>query len=524
MHELFKGTETWERLNVFEGPKPQPRAESIALAISDLLLLPNSDQRFQIAAPHHQRGGSVDRSVRNNRVSPCERKYVYHPTSVNYAESSGGFLREISKLSQINLSRLSHHKCSYSVLSHDDSTESLLLSTASSMTTDDKKMVKSQSANIISRKQDQSISSTNMDEIQNYGCNEISDNKNYSTVCTNSDAHDVYNSSNGGNKGDISNSIVPCSLTREPISVPNFGTLSSIPTPVLTPVEVTKLVFIDPDDDFENELGPKETTGIVTQVKPAGYDFSKLHQQFQPPGMSDHTEDNITINIQKTENAIPKSASVRFRSGHSVVGEADALSTSDYASLETVNRSCYSVYNSKPSPVDSISSCCNHNHFSVDNYVRQNKMVNSNKIRTPNRDGPYGFCNPNYLGPDIQTILNQRKSWHDSCSYARLLNSPHDSVLEDVKHFYPTEEESLEMKALSTGECPMAVEKRKPQQRASSASRAMAGSEVQTSVLGPPEPTVPLSIFILGGKEQGQVTVFKRPISVWKLHLTPDIF
>lgn len=30
---------------------------------------------------------------------------------------------------------------------------------------------------------------------------------------------------------------------------------------------------------------------------------------------------------------------------------------------------------------------------------------------------------------------------------------------------------------------------------------------------------VPVYLFIVGGKEQGQVTVFKRPLSIWKLKL-----
>jgi hypothetical protein len=77
----------------------------------------------------------------------------------------------------------------------------------------------------------------------------------------------------------------------------------------------------------------------------------------------------------------------------------------------------------------------------------------------------------------------------------------------------------------------MGVEKRK-KSRASSASRAekhMFGhsqdhdDEEDVSYFGT-EPSVPLYMFVLGGKEQGQVTVFKRPVSVWKLQLAPNIF
>jgi hypothetical protein len=41
-------------------------------------------------------------------------------------------------------------------------------------------------------------------------------------------------------------------MTREPISVPNFRTLA-LPTPVLTPVEAARLVFVDPDEDTDDE-------------------------------------------------------------------------------------------------------------------------------------------------------------------------------------------------------------------------------------------------------------------------------
>ena len=47
-------------------------------------------------------------------------------------------------------------------------------------------------------------------------------------------------------------------MTREPISVPNFRALA-LPTPVLTPVEAARLVFIDPEaDSDEEETGRKE--------------------------------------------------------------------------------------------------------------------------------------------------------------------------------------------------------------------------------------------------------------------------
>jgi hypothetical protein len=38
------------------------------------------------------------------------------------------------------------------------------------------------------------------------------------------------------------------------------------------------------------------------------------------------------------------------------------------------------------------------------------------------------------------------------------------------------------------------------------------------------ESSIPLYVFILGGKEHGQITVFKRPMSVWISQLAPNIF
>lgn len=52
-----------------------------------------------------------------------------------------------------------------------------------------------------------------------------------------------YNNNNGCYGG---------GMTREPISVPNFRSLA-LPTPILTPVEAARLVFVDPDEDTDDE-------------------------------------------------------------------------------------------------------------------------------------------------------------------------------------------------------------------------------------------------------------------------------
>lgn len=337
-------------------------------------------------------GGSVDR---NNRVSPAEKKYNrWSGSSYDGCTPSRkqpmtpttnlSILKEITKLSQMNLSRLGPSKCSYSVLS---SNESLGSDTSGS------EMVKSHSINMIAR-----------------------------TVAS------------------------PCTpaprpitaLPRDPISVPNFSSLASC---TLTPVEVTKLVYLD--DEEAPIPGPRLQ------------DFSAIHQQFRP----------------RNVKGFPKSASVRFGNPHTTPEEPSG-ETSDYASIETMNRVTYT------------------------------------------KEGPYSFSNPNYMGPDIKDLLKRE-------DYVKVLNSPPDSVLEDAFGRSNSRQDMLEMKPVppkSLSIVPnqytqqLIAEKRKKAYRASSASRADR------------DPITTFCVFLLGGKEHGQVTVFKRPLSVWKLVLTSEIY
>ena len=90
------------------GPKPQPRAESVALCVSELVIQGNNlDVNFR------PRQRLQRRSLGYGRISPLD------PPATR-----PNFFKEISKLSQINLSRLSHpNKCSYSVLNTRDDRE-----------------------------------------------------------------------------------------------------------------------------------------------------------------------------------------------------------------------------------------------------------------------------------------------------------------------------------------------------------------------------------------------------------------
>ncbi|KAK3930299.1 Actin-fragmin kinase, partial [Frankliniella fusca] len=587
------GTETWDRV-VVDGPKPSARAEAVALAVSELLLtaaaattsstssssscsasaspevsttspsavgrearspLQDGLQEVQLRRP--RAGGSVDRQAGDrrlalhNRVSPQqqqqaqqhvqqqEKKYVFRASATNYVDGSEqdnnrrnglhhgqqagapqngsgnlGFLKEISKLSQINLSRLAHHKCNYSVLDADAGESTV---DEDGQDQDDgpgvraggprsapphgqqqqptaakpaSKLVKSQSVNLISRRPRPTLSSIPRRK----------------------------------------------PLPRDNASVPNFTTLaSSLPTPVLTPVEAARLVFLDSDEPEEDEeLSPRGE--YIRPASPGG-----------PVGPG------------------------------TPVSDENISSTSDYASIETVNRlssaSNYSVSN-RPSPVDSGKS----------------SSRPSSGRKTPIKEGPISFCNPNYVGPAEAAARRRqqhqaavRKSWHagmaspsptptSPSTAARLLNSPPDSLLEDTHgrsssrcfredqlRQQQKQAEMVEMQQVGSpprrAPPPQSLALRNTahpacnhhhhhhhhhhnnhaaqQVRGASKSRASSASRVERGLartggndLGdgaparPPQPQpAAVYMFVVGGKEHGQVTVFRRPLSVWKLLL-----
>lgn len=124
--------------------------------------------------------------------------------------------------------------------------------------------------------------------------------------------------------------------------------------------------------------------------------------------------------------------------------------------------------------------------------------------------------------------------------FEKLINT-HDSVIEDTNDGKSDEEYVLGLQnyngtlnkntkvfyrhAARNNKPPRTLELgTKGKCRASSASRVEKNfSKVDKSkieMISPPcEPFIPLYIFIVGGKEQGQVTVFQRPLSIWRLKL-----
>lgn len=264
-------------------------------------------------------------------------------------------------------------------------------------------------------------------------------------------------------------------MPREPISVPNFSILT-LPTPVLTPVEAAKLVYLDSED--ENEIlgkdQPQNSKNSESEDEnPAlkrgdsysshlGYADNPLYQQ-----MVNNLEENSRENVS---------------------------STSDYASIETVNR------------LSSTSS-----------YSVKTQEENRKNREKDVKNGPFGFCNPNYVGVDIKASLAENKD--DKEAAARTLaNHKEEETVEDAlelqtftRVYYrrsarPPKTLEVEKRTSFRENSPSATLNRS---RAVSAGRRGSGAD----------PGSALYVYVVGGKEQGQVTVFRRPISIWRLQL-----
>ncbi|XP_072949695.1 uncharacterized protein [Epargyreus clarus] len=184
-------------------------------------------------------------------------------------EPPAGFLREISKLSSFHIRRAA--RCSYSVLAGDqDSTESLIRPEPASIS-------KSRSAYVIDERQ-------------------------------------PADGDEGPRDGD-STERIRSDMSREPISVPDFADMV-LPTPVLSPIEATKLVYLDSEEEEEMKR-------------------EMVNFKLDTNGHADHKKTKVV--------AIPKSASVRFTKETmnevtETTEDEGEMSTSDYASAERVNR------------------------------------------------------------------------------------------------------------------------------------------------------------------------------------------
>jgi len=66
--------------------------------------------------------------------------------------------------------------------------------------------------------------------------------------------------------GSLASNSAASGMTRDPISVPNFRALT-LPTPVLTPVEAARLVFVDPDENSDSEERKEPPTSRLIEVQ-----------------------------------------------------------------------------------------------------------------------------------------------------------------------------------------------------------------------------------------------------------------
>ncbi|XP_018563642.1 uncharacterized protein LOC108905316 isoform X2 [Anoplophora glabripennis] len=506
-NDLWKFTfalETWEKITI-TGLKPQPRAESVAFTVSELLLNGTTTTAAMESTMMKMRVRgctSADRGNRHSSYLPNNKTYVFQPSQTNYNDgsdlaqqyseanrSSRSFLQEISKLSQLNIPRMSN-KCSYTVLtgSAGDSTESLLKQHSSPQgetevidteiaTPSRGAMVKSKSAYMIKKKYVLDISPTQDDE------------------------------SKGTTKKRVEFDSSALKMPREPISVPNFSVLT-LPTPVLTPVEAAKLVYLDSED--ENELLENETKTLdKTETKnKANNEKNAIYENFQTLKRGE----SYSSHLGYADNPLYQQMihSLEENSAENV------SSTSDYASIETVNR------------LSSTSS------YSVKTGTPQDE---NQKNRERDKTGPFGFCNPNYMGVDIKAILTEnsdRKTAVKLLASDDVRNSDEEDVLElqtfngiiskNTKVYY------RHSSRVNRPPRSLAIDKNPVQSRPSvdSKFRALSASRIERNkielktetAVGPGlESQVPLYVYIFGGKEQGQVTVFQRPISIWKLKL-----
>lgn len=244
-------------------------------------------------------GRSADRQQQQHH-STADRDFAYNhhrqhhqqqhqsrPVSRSSSGSNVNILKELSKLSQLNLYRLTHHHQrggagnAYSVLSSVDSVTS-----ASDAL--HQNMVKSQSANVIAATRGSSLASP---------------------AAVSGSA--VASNASPPGSGAYSYGRMP----RDPMSVPNFGV-------ALTPVEATKLVYL------EDEEAPSPRVEI-------DHDFGSVHMRFHPNGPSSSV--NKTMN-RRSYPMMTTSASARFGNPYSTPEEPGDI-TSGYVSIETVHQS-----------------------------------------------------------------------------------------------------------------------------------------------------------------------------------------
>ncbi|KAH1017469.1 hypothetical protein HUJ05_008107 [Dendroctonus ponderosae] len=465
--------ESWEKISI-AGLKPRPRSESRAFIVSELLLKGASKMSLEAKSVRIRartctsadRGNRHSSYLPNNRVAPCEKTYIFEPTQVNYNDG------------KIN------SKCNYTILSKGnttDSTESLLRQRTSpqqdintclidsdvSSTPSRGTMVKSKSAYVIKKKY--ADSSTSSDE-------EVKETTRKKRV--------------------EFDSIVK-KIPRDPISVPNFSVLN-LTTPVLTPVEASKLVYLtDEETDIELKVANHHS---ITEVQPAEEFDDCENIQLQPLKRGDSYSSHLGYADNPLYHETIKEKS-----------QENVSSTSDYCSIETVNR------------LSSASS------YSVKTNTPQEETL---KTKDNIKDGMFGFCNPNYLSSTVKSLLTNEEKISVSKMLERNQPEQQDSegeVLELSSFNGPLDRNTKVVyrhscRSIRPWNLPLNknLKGNSCEGRAQSASRAERKQvEIKPAMkeIERVDPFLPLYVYVVGGKEQGHVTVFQRPISIWRLKL-----
>ncbi|ENN79185.1 hypothetical protein YQE_04369, partial [Dendroctonus ponderosae] len=427
----FADVESWEKISI-AGLKPRPRSESRAFIVSELLLKGASKMSLEAKSVRIRartctsadRGNRHSSYLPNNRVAPCEKTYIFEPTQVNYNDG------------KIN------SKCNYTILSKGNTTDST-----------ERTMVKSKSAYVIKKKY--ADSSTSSDE-------EVKETTRKKRV--------------------EFDSIVK-KIPRDPISVPNFSVLN-LTTPVLTPVEASKLVYLtDEETDIELKVANHHS---ITELQP----LKRGDSYSSHLGYADNPLYHETIKEKSQENV---------------------SSTSDYCSIETVNR------------LSSASS------YSVKTNTPQEETL---KTKDNIKDGMFGFCNPNYLSSTVKSLLTNEEKISVSKMLERNQPEQQDSegeVLELSSFNGPLDRNTKVVyrhscRSIRPWNLPLNknLKGNSCEGRAQSASRAeRKQAEIKPAMkeIERVDPFLPLYVYVVGGKEQGHVTVFQRPISIWRLKL-----
>lgn len=349
------------------------------------------------------------------------------------------------------------------------------------------------------------------------------------------------------------------SLPRDPMSVPNFRSLQKSnsldsedgPEPVQLLAQAANALSVKESPDFEesNSGGrhlPLESMvphhGLITDIDgdalqaPCRSDSNYTFQSY------DCSSRSSTLSSQHSSANIPKSSSINrgFFSGETKLVDLEEEEAATF--------------------------------YSSDEFSSLSGYESIEAVNREDCESRMSFANPHYLGPDVQAIIDRKRVIRTNYllrddshqSFAQALNSPADSLYSDYQDFHSRlNQDFVEMNQIpsyKTGPQHTGSSAAKPAKVISTISRnnsqfsiasKNALNEKQAALNGR-RPSRPISaeiirenkvsplktlsshsaepegvenqlmllMYILGGREVGQVTVFKRPISVWKLDLT----